>query len=203
MRLRILTIFAVLATTIAAHAALNAAQVMDRVAAVFTKPASVTVAFSIEAGNKQQSGTLTMGKRLFTFNAGGLAVWFDGKNQWTVDRQAREVTITAPTPAEVAESNPFALITDHAKLFTPTLQPSDKGVYKVCLTRKSKALSIKNVFLTVDARTFHVRTLTATDENGGKMTVTIKKIQTGKALPKTYYTYNTKAASGYDINDLR
>lgn len=200
---RIITTIIALALTLSANAALSAAQIMERTANVFTKPASVTASFSITSGKHSQSGSLTMGKRLFTFNTGTLSVWYDGKTQWTLDPKSREVTITVPTADEVAESNPFALLASYTASYYAAKLQSPDGQYKIKLTRKTDRTAIKTITLTVDAKNFHVRKIIATSDTGDTLTITVKTIQTGKALPKSYYTFNPKANPGYQINDLR
>jgi hypothetical protein len=56
------------------------------------------------------SGTFVMKAAKFYLNMNETKVWFDGKTQWTVMENDREVSITEPDNVEVASINPLAVI---------------------------------------------------------------------------------------------
>lgn len=186
-----------------ANAAMTAEQVLDKVAASLTKAASATVTFSFSASGRSSSGTVTVCKNKFTYNAGDLAVWYNGKTQWVLQRSANEVTITEPTAEELIESNPFKLISNYKKLYTCSMVSSDKSQYKIKLTAKSKSASVKTATITVNASTYNPTAITATMSGNMKTSITVKSITKGKALPTSYFVYNTKMNSKIEVVDLR
>lgn len=188
---------------VCAHAALTAAQVLDRVSAALTKPASVSVTFSFKGQGGSGNGSLTVCRDLFTYNAGDLAVWYDGKSQWALQRSAAEVSLTEPTAEELVESNPFRIITHYKRNYTYKLQPAPKGQYKILLTAKSRSAAVRTAVVTVNACTFVPVSIEASMGAGARTTVTVKSFVAGKALPKSYFQFNPRLNKDVHVNDLR
>jgi outer membrane lipoprotein-sorting protein len=201
--MKILLSIIMMAMACGAHAALTAEQVLDKVTATLTKAASTTVSFSFTSGGKSASGSVTVCHEKFTYSAGDLAVWYNGKTQWTLQRSANEVTITEPTADELIESNPFKLISNYKKIYTCKLISSTNNQYKVQLTPKSKGASVKSAVITVSAKTFNPVSISATMGSDLKTVITVKSMTTGKSLPNSYFTYNTKMNSKVEVVDLR
>ncbi len=201
--MRYLVSLIMMALAFSANAAMTAEQVLDKVAASLTKAASATVTFSFTTNGKSSSGTVTVCRNKFTYNAGDLAVWYNGKTQWVLQRSANEVTITEPTAEELIESNPFKLISNYKKLYTCSMISSDKTQYKIKLTAKSKGASVKTATITVNAKTYNPTAITATMSGSVKTTITVKSLTKGKALPNSYFEYNTKMNSKIEVIDLR
>jgi outer membrane lipoprotein-sorting protein len=192
-----------MAMAIGANAAMTAEQVLDKVAASFTKAASVTVSFSFTSNGHAASGTVTACKNKFSYSAGDLAVWYNGKTQWALQRSANEVTITEPTAAELIESNPFKILSNYKKLYTCKMLSSDNSQYKIQLTAKSKGASVKSATVTVNAKTYNPVAIVATMSGKLKSTITVRSISKGKALPNSYFEYNPKMNSKVEVVDLR
>lgn len=198
----ILSIF-MMVMALGANAAMTAEQILDKVAASLTKAASATVSFSFSANGNSGNGNVTMCREKFSYNAGDLAVWYNGKTQWALQRSANEVSITEPTAAELIESNPFKILSNYKKLYNCSLISSTNGVYKVQLTAKSKSASIKSATITVNSKTYNPVSITASMSSKFKTTIAIKSITKGKALPNSYFEYNTKMNSKVEVIDLR
>jgi outer membrane lipoprotein-sorting protein len=201
--MKILVSIIMMAMAIGANAAMTAEQVLDKVAASFTKAASVTVSFSFTSNGNGASGTVTASGTKFSYSAGDLAVWYNGKTQWALQRSANEVTITEPTASELIESNPFKILSNYKKLYTCKLLSSTNGTYKVQLTAKSKGAGVKSAVVTVNGTTYNPTSIVATMSGKLKTTITVKSISKGKALPKSYFEYNTKMNKKIEVIDLR
>jgi outer membrane lipoprotein-sorting protein len=192
-----------MAVAFCANAAMTAEQVLDKVAASLTKAASATVTFSFSSGGHSSSGTVTVCKSKFTYNAGDLAVWYTGKTQWVLQRSANEVTITTPTAEELIESNPFKLISSYKKLYNCSMVSSSKSQYKIKLTAKSKGATVKSATITINASTYNPTAITATMSGNVTTSITVNSLTKGKALPASYFEYNTKMNSKVEVVDLR
>lgn len=199
----ILIILFALWAALQASASLTAPQIMQRVAKTLTQPASTTVTFSLKSGSNSGQGTMTMCKQRFTFAAAGISVWYDGKTQWTLNRSAKEVSVTIPDAAELAESNPFVIISDYARHYDCRLAKAPKGQYRVELTPKSKGSAIRSASLTVRASDMQPLSISATLSSGSAVTITVASVKHGQALPVSYFTFNPLQHKGYDIIDLR
>lgn len=188
---------------VSADAALTAEQILDKVAATLTKPASTTVAFTFATGGQSIKGNMTVCKHRFTFNAGNLAVWYDGRTQWALQRSDNEVSITEPTPAELAESNPFSIITSYKKNYTCRLLEAPKGKYKVLLTARSKSAAVRTATVTVSASTFRPERINAGMGGNTTNVIRVNSYSTGKALPASYFRFDTTKNKKIEVIDLR
>ena len=196
------TIVAVFAT-LQCFAALTAENVLDKVSAVLTRPQSVSVTFSFTGNGGNGSGTMTVCKEKFSYNAGDIVVWYNGKYQWTLQRSAGEVSLTEPTAAELIESNPFQVVSGFRNNFTCKMLPAPKGQYKVSLTSKSKAAAIKSAVITVNAKTFVPISLKADMSGNTSTTVNVKSFTKGSTLPKSYFEFDAKMNKNVELIDLR
>lgn len=199
---RLITIIILAVGCVFGAFALTAEQVMAKVSAALTKPQSVSVTFSFSGSGGTGAGTMTMCRNRFTYNAGDLAVWYNGKQQWTLQRSVKEVSLTEPTSAELVESNPFSVISNYKTLYTATLLTAPKGYYKIELKAKSKAQSVRKAVITVSAATFVPTQISATMASGST-TVTIKSFSKGEALPKTYFEFDKRMNKNVELIDLR
>lgn len=201
---RLITFLLVIATAVCARGALTAGQIMDKAAKKLTGPASVTVTFTIASDRTgTTTGSLTMGARKFTFTVAGLSVWYDGKTQWTLNRQTKEVSITTPTAAELTESNPFYILSDYRSKYHCKALKGTAGQYKIQLTPKAKGASVRSVTVTVRQKDFQPLELVITPQSGAAVTVKVKSIAAGKALPASYFRFDPARHKDYEVIDLR
>ena len=185
-----------------AFGAMTADQVMAKVSAALTQPKSVSVTFSFSGAGGSGNGAMTVCKQMFTYVAGDIAVWYDGKTQWVRQNSAKEISITEPTAAELVESNPFRVITGYKNLYTCKLLPAPAGTYMVQLTARSKANAVRSAVVTVNAKTFIPNSITATMD-GGLSTITISSFKPGAALSAASFRITKAHTNGYELNDLR
>lgn len=186
-----------------ASAALTAQQVLDKVSATLTSPASVSVNFTFSSGGQTGHGTMTVCRDWFTYNAADLAVWYDGHSQWALQRSAGEVSLTEPTADELLESNPFRVISSYRQLYNCQLLQSSKGTYKVKLLAKSRTAAVQSAVITVNVTTFQPVSIEATLSGGTRTKVSVTSFIKGKALPKSFFQFNPKANPSVEVIDLR
>ena len=198
-----MTVIVMALTAIAGHAAITAEQVLGKVASALTKPASVTVTFAYSGNGQTGNGNMTVCRRLFTYNAGDLTVWYDGKTQWALARSAKEVSVTEPEESELIESNPFMIISNYKNLYTAKLMSAPKGYYKIALTAKSRRAAVRTAVLTVNATTFIPTLIEATMGQNVKTTIHVKSFSKGKALPQSYFRFSSGQHKDIKVNDLR
>lgn len=203
--LNIIHLFILVALTLtsaSASAAPSATQILDKAATVMTSSPSATVKFTM-SGAATGSGSMTISREKFHFTAGDMTVWFDGKNQWALQKSAGEVNLTEPTNAELVESNPFALISSYKTTYNAKVVSSSSGIYTVELTAKQRHAQIRQATLTINAADYHLRTIDATLSDGKKLRVNVTSLNTGKALPASYFQFNTKSNPQVKLIDLR
>lgn len=196
-------IFAILTLgCINAKAAPTATSILDKTAATFTRPASVTVKFKM-AGADNGQGTLTMSHDKFALKTAGISIWYNGKTQWALQHKTHEVNLTEPTPDELVESNPFALISSYKANYNVSLLNSTKDYYHIQLSAKRRHAQIKRAVLTVSRTNHALKSIDATLSDNSTLTVHVTSFTPGKALPANTFEFNKSSHRGVKLIDLR
>ncbi len=183
--------------------ALSAEQILDNTSKLLRTSPSLTIKFSVKGNNSSGNGTITMSGNMFIFDSDDICVWYNGTNQWTLQRSVDEVSLTSPTTSELIESNPFAIISKHKQLYTSKVISSSPTTYKIQLTPRNRHSQISSAIITINALTFMPSALSCTLSDKSVMNVTINSTSKGKALAKSHFTFNTKAYPNTELIDLR
>lgn len=175
--------------------------VVDKCAAAINSSPSVTVDFTVvdDAGNQLES-TLIVAKDKFRLTTPEMETWFDGKTQWTLFPQASQLSISEPTPSELIDSNPLAVVNNWRSLYTASATGRKD---EVRLTAKNKSTSFRTVLITADAGTSYPAKILVTLSNGRTATILVKNIHKGKAMPLSTFRCNPDAHKVSEVIDLR
>lgn len=199
---RLATLLTLLVTVaFASAAAETAADIMAKCARAFNGAPSLTVKASVASGSETFTATITASHEKFCLEYPQMIAWYDGTTQWTYARQTRELSITEPLPAELLESNPFAILNQYARAYN-VRRLSDKQPV-VELTPKSRDAGIRKAVLTVDAKTWLPTKIVVTMASGRTMTVTVKSAVKGKKPAASTFIYNKTKYPANEIVDLR
>lgn len=165
------------------------------------KSVSATCAIASEGHNTQ--ARITMAGQRFRIESPGYAAWFDGRTQWTYSASTGEVTVTEPTAAELAETNPLSVIETVNTDYASTLLASGKEIRKIALKAKKPDTDVKSAVVTINARTLMPVSIDLTYASGQSVAVTVQTISTGNALPSSTFTFNKAHYPDAVVNDLR
>lgn len=184
-------------------AAETASSVLDKAATKVRSAKSLKASYTISADGHQQNGTLTVSGDRFTISSPQISSWYDGKTQWTYSTQTGEVNITEPTPEELQQVNPFAIINSFRKLYKPTLLKSPASEKKIRLTASDQKNDIKSVVLTLNASTLYPTDIELTLSNRQLVKIHVNSVTAGAALPLTDFRFDSKKHPGVPVVDLR
>lgn len=187
----------------AAAASLPATTILDKVVASLRSAPSLTMKMVMRSGSETVNADFTLAKEKFTFKAGSMNVFYDGKTQWTVDSDAREVSITEPTADELAETNPLAFVQNYKKNYKVEKVAESGGTFTVKMTALRKSSYIRSAQVVISGKTWLPTHITAVLATGGTLTIAVSSSTKGAALPTTYFRFDTKSTSSYEIIDLR
>ncbi len=187
----------------AANASMTATAVLDKVVAALRSAPSLTMKMTMRNGADTFSADLTVAKEKFTFKAGNMSVFYDGKTQWTVDSDSREVSITEPTPDELAETNPLAFVQSYKKNYKVEKVSESGGTYTIKMTALHKSSYIRSAQVVISGKTWLPTHITALLATGNTLTVSVSTAAKGAALPDSYFRFVTKGNTSYEIIDLR
>ncbi|MCM1028195.1 MAG: outer-membrane lipoprotein carrier protein LolA [Pseudoflavonifractor sp.] len=189
-----------ISSTPQAIAAQSALQLLNRAVAMMKSAESITATFTT-TGQGNLRGTLTIAGNKFSIDSPKMKVWYDGKTQWTWSQDAGEVNITEPTPDELAQVNPYAILT--------SLNSRYKASYIGNPSQRTILLkpSMPNPTVTRAEVTFGADEMPSRMKlffpSGGIMTITLTSVKTGSKLPDSTFRFITSKAPGAEIIDLR
>lgn len=187
----------------AVNAAETASQLLDKAAAKIRANKSIVASYVISADNQNQKGTLTLAGDRFRLSSPGLASWYDGRTQWTYSDRIGEVNVTEPTPEELQQINPFAIINSFKKTYTATLLKASAGEKRISLKANSKQSDIRNVTLTLNSTTLFPSHIILTMSNRRTVDIKITSIRTDGDLPLSFFRFDPKKYPGVQVVDLR
>lgn len=203
---RFIAIFSVIvvSASIALSAATSAAAVLKKTADNIKASPSITAKFTMSEGRTTTSGTLTISGDKFVISAGNSGTtWYNGKDQWVYNPTADEMTLSSPTPDELATINPFVIIATFQKNYkTRMLKVAKGGTHTIELLPHSKNAEITKAVITIDTNYLPVNAA-ITMSNGHTATIKISDITKGKKLPLVYFQPDKNKYSSAEWIDLR
>ena len=183
----------------------SADKIMNRAAAAFDTAPALDIDFYIMAKDSPLKSKLHMAKCAFAMTTPMVNVWFDGKTQWTMLNESREVSITEPTTAELMESNPFSIVRYYSSKYKARRLEDRNGFERVELTplESNRTASIKRAVLSFDPKTGLPSAAEVTFTNGSAMRASVEKCTHTKKQDISAFRYDSKKFPANEIIDLR
>ena len=178
----------------------TAKSVLDKTAAVVSNQGGVQATFTMSGGMGNVGGTIAVKGRKFHATTPVATVWFDGKTMWTYMKKNDEVNVTTPNDAQLQKINPYNFINLYKKGYNMTMSTA-ASTYTVHLTAQGGSSNIKELFITVDKKSYHP---TQVKMLQGKKWTTfdISELKT-QALNDAMFTFNSKDFPSAEVIDLR
>jgi outer membrane lipoprotein-sorting protein len=132
----------------------TAKSVLDKAAATVTMKEGMKADFKMTGSMGNTSGTIIIKGKMFHATTPQASIWFDGKTQWTYMKDNDEVNISNPTEAQLQAINPYNFLNLYKKGYDATLN-SNGNSHVVHLTAKTANSKIKELFITVDKKSYH------------------------------------------------
>lgn len=178
----------------------KAESILNKMADTYRKAGGVSLSF----GGTQRGKLLLKGDK-FYLESGGIRTWFDGKTQWSYVAQNEEVNVSTPTPEELQNINPYALLTSYKKSFNyryvgEKTRQGKRG-QEILLTPKASQ-DVKSITLNVKENGSPVY-IAIQLHNGEKQEFQISSYQTGVNLPDATFRFNKQKYPEAEIIDLR
>lgn len=183
----------------------SAGQVLDKAADAFQKAGSISASYSMTIDGHKSKGQIIISGDRFRLSSPQMSIWYDGKTQWTYNPDIKEVNITEPTPEELAETNPFVIISAFRNGYKSSLKESRKGTYRVDLTPKEniRQSSITRAILTLDSATYLPSDIAITLDGDQTIAIHLESLIKGKNYPLSTFVFNKADYPKAEIVDLR
>lgn len=203
-RLLTTTLSAILAILAATASETDAAKVLDSMSKAFQKAGTLSASYTMTSDGHKSQGEMILSGDRFRLTSPLMTIWYDGKTQWTYNSDIREVNITEPTPEELAETNPFVIISMFRNKYSARLMKSAPGSYRIDFTPRNDANStVRRAIVTVSSSTFMPTDMAITINGDQTVAVHINSLVQGKNYPLSMFVFNKKSYPKAEIVDLR
>lgn len=187
----------------------EAKKILDAVSAKFKTFKSVQSKFSLKIENSSnkvmgnKSGTVFMKGTKYRINVTGQEIYCDGSNVWTVDKAAKEVTISKLDPSNNTIT-PQKLFTNfYDKDFLYKLNSDAKGVQEIELTPIDKSKLFHKVIVYINKATKTITSTKVFEKAGNRYTYTVSGMNTTGNIADSNFVFDQKNYPGMEIVDLR
>ncbi|MCM1066606.1 MAG: hypothetical protein NC418_03415 [Muribaculaceae bacterium] len=202
-RYLLLPLALVAALMVSAAKAPTAASILAAMRAKLSSSPAVEAVFTINGGSGPVQGSVILAGSKYSMSTPQMSVWFDGKTQWTLLNSSREVSITEPSPDELMETNPFAILSAHSDYYTARRLSDSNKRYRVELVPRDKGSIVERFVVFVDPATDMPSALAVHFDDGRRIDVVIDRISAAKAKSAATFTFDAKKHPALEIIDLR
>ena len=176
---------------------------LNEAASKIERSQSVNVTCAITADGQTTPARLTMSGARFVMQSAPMAVWFDGRTQWTWSAATNEVNITEPTPQELAVINPLSLIASLRKGYHVSVVRTTSTTKTLRLTPRTDSGDIASAEITLKTASLEPKEIKIVYSSGAKMVITVNSFTVGKKLPDSSFRYSATLHPDAEIIDLR
>lgn len=199
----ILILAAMIPQSAVAQSKVSASAILSSLRAKMASAPAVEAVFTINGGSGPVQGSVILSGSKYTMATPQMSVWYDGRTQWTMLENTREVSVTEPDAAELVAVNPFAILSDHQQHYTARRLADSAGRYRVELVPRDKNSVIKRYRLFVNQTTGWPSALTVDFDDDRRIEVVIESIAASKAKASSTFVFDKKKYPAAEIIDLR
>ena len=200
LKLRILFIVAIItAVTVSmlAGSKPDANTILDKATRKINVSNGTQMDFTISGPKINQSGSLIVKGRKFRATTPIATIWYDGKTQWTYNKNNDEVNIATPSASDQQSMNPYHFLNLYKQGYTKSMT-TKSGTYEIHLVGKGKKIS--EMYVTID-KYYNLKQIKV-KQNGGWMTITVRNLR-NKHIADSAFRFNSKDYPKAEIIDLR
>ncbi|MES2429374.1 MAG: outer membrane lipoprotein carrier protein LolA [Bacteroidota bacterium] len=191
----------------------EAKKILDAVSAKFKTFKAVQANFTLKIENASgkvlgnKSGIVYMKGTKYRVNVTGQEIYCDGTNVSTLDKAAKELTITKIDPSNntLTPQKIFTNFYDKDFLYklNGDVKLNGKTVQEIELTPIDKSKPFFKVLVYVDKTAQTIVATKVFEKSGSKFTYTVKNMNTKAKLTDAQFVFDAKANPGVEVVDLR
>ncbi len=217
---KLYTLFALASTVLFATAQTNptksdpdAKKILDGVSAKFKTFKTTQASFTYQIENAQgkvlstKKGNVSMRANKYHVSMSGLEIFSDGRNSWSYDKSANEVTVNGVDGSGTAMT-PQKLFTnfydkDFFYKLNGTKKIGAKSVHEIEMTPTDKSRPFHKVYVYVDKATNTIYSAKFLEKSGNRYSYTINSLKPNGAVPESAFAFDKKRYPGVEVVDLR
>jgi outer membrane lipoprotein-sorting protein len=191
----------------------EAKNLLDKAYSTFEASGGVKLTFRSDitdsdgTSSAQQSGKACMKGDKFKLETEELDIWFDGKTQWVLIKEANEVNISAPTASEISDISPQALLSGYRNgyvLKTPTTGTvNGRSVHLIDMTPVNRNRDIKSITAAIDRENGNIIRIILYMTDGMKNVIDISGYNTNHQFDDAMFRFDKNDYPDAEIIDLR
>ena len=178
----------------------TAKEVLDKASAAVSNKSGITASFTLEGGQMNDKGSISIKGQKFQINTPDIVIWFDGKTQWSYVRKNDEVNVSHPNESQLQALNPYNFIYMYKKGYSSTLTKKG-GNYEVHLTATDKKKSVQEMYIIIHPKTYIPSEIRIKHPKGWN-TIEISNVKKAN-LPDGIFHFNAKDFPTAEVIDLR
>ena len=184
--------------------------VTKKVTSLKTLKANFTLKITGGKGGKvtdTKKGNISLKGQKYHLLVAGQEVICDNKTIWTYNADAKEVTISTFNPNDQGISPAKLLTNFYDKEYRYKYIGERKEAGKACdvveLTPIDNSKQVSKIELLVEKATSMITGGNIWSKNGNKTQYSISNVVSNSPIADTYFTWDTKAHPGVEVNDIR
>ena len=194
-----LILLPILLFAVIAIQAQNARTILDRTSAVVSNKSGATAKFTMSGKYGNASGNISIKGNKFCAQTPQAIIWYDGKTQWALNRQADEVSVTTPTEAQQQSMNPYKFINIYKTGFTLSSK-TVSGKYQVHMVAQDQRRTIKELYILITKSYQPTQVKMRTDKGWSTINITNFRKAT---LSDAAFRFNSKDYPQAEVIDMR
>lgn len=214
LKIILLGIFFSLSTNVFAQNASSAKAILDKVSKTYASYKTIKADFALTGENKQENSTFNERGRVYLVPGTGKykiempnnALISDGKTQWSVLLDLKEVQITEVNPADKS-INPANIFNFYERGYatrkTGETKVAGKSLHILELIPTDKSQNISAIQLRINKGDNLIYDATISDKNGNKYIYTLTNIEVNKTFSSGIFSFYKHNYPGIEIVDLR
>lgn len=156
--------------------------------------------------NQETRGDVSIKGDKYLLNLMGTTQMFDGKKIYTIIPEDEEINISNYVEEEDNNITPSKMFSFYEEGYNYkwdiTQDVKGRKIQYIKLTPQDSNAEVKNILLGIDTQTKHIYNLIQTQDNGTKITITVKSFKTDQPLAQSLFTFDEDRYSSYYINRL-
>ena len=191
----------------------EARKILDRFYESYEQSRGVTFSFevtTIDANGMRyhpQQGEAMMKGDKFKLDLNTAIIWFDGKTQWVLLKDAGEVNISTPSAKELAFISPLALLRLYKSGYTLKKPVSaivnGQSAYVIEMIPTTSYSDFKQLSVAVDKKTNTILQIKTTLKNNQISIIDIKNYSDNHNFPDSVFVFNKAEYPDVEVVDLR
>lgn len=154
-----------------------------------------------------EKGTVYMKGQKYRVDMAGRNIFCDGKNIWTYEKAANEVTITQldPSASGITPQKLFTNFYDKDFLYKMNGEKTEAGkvLQEVEMTPVDKNKTFHKVYITIDKKSQTIYSTKVLEKNGNKYTYTVNNLNGQATINDATFVFDKKKYPGVEEVDLR